>query len=70
MPITGYYDGSVVQIQEPLKLNQRVIVIPIDDDVVTGSFAAGGLKKYAIPSMVNLEKDAWKQAAVKKYEQY
>lgn len=41
MPITGYYDGSVVQIQEPLKLNQRVIVIPIDDDVVTGSFAAG-----------------------------
>ena len=70
MPITGYYDGSVIQIQESLSPNQRVIIIPIDDDVVTGSFAAGGLKKYAIPSMVNLEKDAWKQAAVNKYEQY
>ena len=68
MPITGYYDGSVVQIQEPLKLNQRVIVIPIDDDVVTGSSAAGTLKKYADPSLISLEKDAWKLAAVRKHE--
>ena len=32
MSITGYYDGSVIQIKESLKPNQRVIIIPIDDD--------------------------------------
>ena len=52
MSITGYYDGSVIQIKESLKPNQRVIIIPIDDDVVTGSSAAGALKKYADPSLI------------------
>ena len=68
MSITGYFDGSVIQIKESLKPNQRVIIIPIDDDVVTGSSAAGALKKYADPSLISLEKDAWKLAAVRKHE--
>ena len=28
----GYYDGTAVQVKEPLQMNQKVIVIPIEND--------------------------------------
>ena len=43
----GYYDGTAVQVKEPLQMNQKVIVIPIENDTDLGESAAGGLHKYA-----------------------
>lgn len=47
----GYYDGTVVQVNEPN---------------LAGA-AAGGLHKYANPSLIELEKDAWRKAAIEKH---
>ena len=62
----GYYDGTAVQVKEPLQMNQKVIVIPIENDTDLGESAAGGLHKYANPSLIEQEKDAWRKAAIKK----
>ena len=67
MSMIGYYDGAVVQIKEPLQMNQKVIVIPIENDTDLGESAAGGLHKYANPSLIEQEKDAWRKAAIKKH---
>ena len=67
MSMIGYYDGTAVQIKEPLQMNQKVIVIPIENDTDLGESAAGGLHKYANPSLIEQEKDAWRKAAVKKH---
>lgn len=67
MPITGYYDGSVIQVSEPLKKNQEVLIIPLEERELTGTSAAGGLKKYADPSLVDKEKRAWERAVVAKH---
>lgn len=69
MSITGYYDGSSIRIEEPLQMNQKVIVIPIESEEGLEMSAAGGLHKYADPSLINQEKDAWRKAVVKKYAQ-
>ena len=66
MSITGYYDGTAVQVNEKLQMNQRVFVIPIENEENLIDTAAGGLHKYADPSMIGLEKDAWREAMVKK----
>ena len=63
----GYYDGTAVQVKEPLQMNQKVIVIPIENDTDLGESAAGGLHKYANPSLMEQEKDAWRKAAIKKH---
>ena len=63
----GYYDGTAVQVKEPLQMNQKVIVIPIENDRDLGESAAGGLHKYANPSLIEQEKDAWRKAAIKKH---
>ena len=63
----GYYDGTAVQVKEPLQMNQKVIVIPIESDTDLGESAAGGLHKYANPSLMEQEKDAWRKAAIKKH---
>lgn len=63
----GYYDGTAVQVKEPLQMNQKVIVIPIEDHMDFGETAAGGLHKYANPSLMEQEKDAWRKAAIKKH---
>ena len=68
MSITGYYDGTAVRIEAPLAKNQKVLVIPIDE-FRTGETAAGGLKEYADPTLIDQEKNAWAEAAVKKHEQ-
>lgn len=67
MSITGYYDGTAVRVDEPLEINQRVIVIPIENETDLGESAAGGLHKYADPSLIAREKNAWREAAVKKH---
>lgn len=33
MSITGYYDGTVVHVDKPLQMNQRVVVIPIESEL-------------------------------------
>ena len=43
MSIIGYYDGTAVQVKEPLQMNQKVIVIPIENDTDLGKSSAGGL---------------------------
>lgn len=60
MSITGYYDGTSVRVNEQLQINQKVIVIPIESEESLMDTAAGGFHKYANPSMIELEKDAWR----------
>lgn len=67
MSITGYYDGTTVRVNEQLQMNQKVIVIPIESEENLTETAAGGLHKYANPSLISQEKDAWRKAVVKKY---
>ncbi len=67
MSIIGYYDGTAVRVEESLRINQKVIVIPIEDEIEFGESAAGGLRKYANQSLIEYEKDAWRKAAVKKH---
>jgi len=67
MSITGYYDGTAVQVNKPLQMNQKVIIIPIDSENDLGDSAAGGLHKYANVSLIEQEKDAWRKAAIKKH---
>ena len=67
MSMIGYYDGTAVRVNEPLQMNQKVIVIPIETDSNLGESAAGGLHKYANPSLMEQEKDAWRKAAIKKH---
>ncbi len=63
----SYYDGTAIQVNEPLQMNQKVIVIPIENNTDLGESAAGGLHKYANPFLMEQEKDAWRKAVIKKY---
>lgn len=63
----GYYDGTAVRVSEPLQMNQKVIVIPIENEMGLGESAAGGLHKYANPSLIEQEKNAWREAAIRKH---
>lgn len=67
MTMIGYYDGTAVRVNEPLQMNQKVIVIPIENETNLGKSAAGGLHKYADPSLMEQEKDAWRKAAIGKH---
>ncbi len=69
MSVTGYYDGTAVRVDTPLKINQKVIVIPIETEMDLEESAAGGLHKYANPSLIAQEKDAWKEGAIRKHAQ-
>lgn len=69
MSITGYYDGTAIRVTESLQINQKVIVIPIESEENLEISAAGGLHKYANPSLINQEKDAWRKAVIRKYVQ-
>ena len=55
MYMFGYYDGTVIRMNEPLQMNQKVIVIPIEDENSIGGSAAGGLHKYANRSLFERE---------------
>ena len=67
MSLIGYYDGTVVRVDEPLQMNQKVIVIPIESEINLGESAAGGLHKYANPALIEKEKGAWGKAAIEKH---
>lgn len=67
MSLIGYYDGTAVQVNEPLRMNQKVIVIPIESEMDLGESAAGDLHKYANPALIEQEKGAWRKAAIKKH---
>ena len=67
MSMIGYYDGTVIRVDEPLQKNQKVIVIPVENETDLGKSAAGGLHKYANPLLVEQEKDAWRKAAIEKH---
>lgn len=69
MPITGYYDGTAVRVDRQLQINQKVLVIPIECEENLMETAAGGLHRYANPSLIEQEKDAWKEAVIKKHVQ-
>ena len=69
MSVTGYYDGTAVRIDTPLKINQKVIVIPIETEEDMEETAAGGLHKYANPSLIAKENDAWREAVIRKHAQ-
>jgi len=58
---------KAIQVNKPLKMNQKVIIIPIESENDLGESVAGGLHKYANVSFIEQEKDAWKKAAVRKY---
>ena len=68
MSMIGYYDGTAVQIKEPLQMNQKVIVIPVENEIDWEESAAGVLHQYANTSLIRQEKDAWRKAAVEKHE--
>lgn len=67
MSMIGYYDGTAIRVDEPLQKNQKVIVIPVENETDLGESAAGGLHKYANPSLIEQEKDAWRKAVIKKH---
>lgn len=64
MSITGYYDGTAVRLDESLKMNQKVIVIPVENEHDLNETAAGGLHKYVDVSLIDMEKDMWRKEAV------
>ena len=68
MSIVGYYDGKAVRVKEPLPINQKVIVIPVENEIDWEESAAGVLHQYANTSLIRQEKDAWRKAAVEKHE--
>lgn len=67
VPIVGYYDGTAIRIEESLQINQKVVVIPIESEESFEASAAGGLRKYADPSLVSQEKEAWRETVVRKH---
>lgn len=69
MSITGYYDGTAIRVNEHLQKNQKVIIIPIESEENLTETAAGGLHKYANPSLIEQEKDTWRKAALIKHAQ-
>lgn len=67
MSITGYYDGNAVQTDAQLKVNQKVIIIPIDETYVESDSAGGSLKEYANPDLISSENMAWLNAVKEQY---
>ena len=44
-------------------------MIPIETEEDMEETAAGGLHKYANPSLIAKEKDAWREAVIRKHAQ-
>ncbi len=74
--IQGYFDGIAFKALEKIdaKPNQRVIITITDEFIDFGKDNSskkgmrGALAEYANPSLIEKEKDAWKNATVKKYD--
>ena len=63
----GYVDGTAVRVNEPLPINQKVIVIPVENEMEWEESVAGVLHQYANTSLIEQEKDAWRKAVVEKH---
>lgn len=48
MLIMGYYDGTVVCVNEQLRISQKVIVIPTENEEGCMDTIAGEIHKYAV----------------------
>ena len=63
MSIIGYYDGTAIRVKEPLPMNQKVIVIPVENEIDWEESAAGVLHRYANTSLKKrLEKGGGRKA--------
>ena len=66
--VTGYYDGTTVQLLEPApKTKQKVIVTFIDDEDDFDDLPVGILSQYASPEKRLLEEGAFERAMVEKH---
>lgn len=66
--ITGYYDGSTVQLLEAApKKKQKVIVTFIDEEDAFEELPVGILAKYADSEKRLLEEGAFERAMVEKH---
>ena len=67
--VTGYYDGTAVQLMEPApKKKQKVIVTIIDDEDVFDDLPVGILSRYASPDKRLLEEGAFERAMAEKHD--
>jgi len=72
----GYFDGNTIKTFRSVnaKKNQKVVITFLDefvDEPNTKKTARGILNEFArvdIPNIEKLEKEAWREAAEKKYE--
>lgn len=64
MAMVGYYDGQNIVTEAKLELNQRVMIIPIENDTPV---SAGMLHNYANPDLIPMEKEAWRNAVIAKH---
>ena len=66
--VTGYFDGTSVQLLEPApKTKQKVIVTFIDDEEVFDDLPIGMLSQYASPEKRENEEGAFERAMVEKH---
>lgn len=66
--VTGYYDGSTVQLLEDApKTKQKVIVIFMDDEDLYDDLPVGILSQYADAQKRLLEEGAFERAMVEKH---
>jgi len=77
LSIDGYFDGNTIQVfnNVPAKKNQKVVITFLDEFVEESrnKTARGILSEFAKPDTENiekLEKEAWKEAAEKKHENF
>ncbi len=63
----GYYEKTNILEKEPLQTDKMIPVIPVKCDTDMGESAAGGLHKYANPTLIEQEKGEWRRAAVRKH---
>lgn len=66
--VTGYYDGDIVQLLEPVpRKKQKVIVTFIEDENTFEDLPIGILERYADPEKRLLEEGAFERAMVEKH---
>ncbi len=66
--VTGYYDGDIVQLLEPVpRKKQKVIVTFIEDENTFEDLPIGILARYADPEKRLLEEGAFERAMVEKH---
>ena len=67
--IQGIYDNGKFSLDEQIPVKKANIVVLFYDEATTKEIgsAFGCLRKYANPSLIHEEGDAWERAVVEKY---